>query len=196
VRHGEADHLTENWKKIILTREGYIKKMKEWEAADLTKIGIKQAKSILKTLPTRAILISSPMKRALQTVNYLNTFDKKVLYIENLKEVIKFPPLFLSKLKLSLNSWIYISIFWNIINGTLFDVIAENREIFRTLSNFEEDTIVVSHSIRIHTMILTARVIKNLRVLSYNVSLCGVSKIQKRDIRVKVKETIAVSGSV
>lgn len=189
IRHGEADHLKENWHSRLLNRKQFIKKMMEWEYVNLTENGVHQAKTLSKIIPKNyRLIVSSPLPRTKQTANYINIANKKIIFDNMLKEIITSPPGFLKLVRLPIIVWIYICILSSIINGHIFKLINQCREIYKLLLSYDEDIIVVSHTMRIRTLIYFAYFCPCLKVLSTNYKTCGVSVVCKKAIKVPLKE--------
>jgi len=189
IRHGEADHLKEDWYWKLFTRKEFILKMIEWENVNLTEQGYSQAESLSKRLPRNYKLIySSPLPRTRQTANKINIHNKVILYDNSLKEIITSPPKIFSFIKLPIIVWIYICIIVSLFNGQFIKFFNQCRDIYKIILTHDDDILVVSHTMRIRTLIYYAYLCPKLKVLSTNYNTCGVSVICKRLIKISVKQ--------
>ena len=193
IRHGEADHLKEDWYRQFLTRKEFIIKMIEWENVNLTNTGHDQAIQLSKQLPRNyKLIMSSPLPRTKQTANILNIHNRVILFDNNLKEIVTSPPKFLKYLKLPIIIWIYICIIVSLFNGHTLKLISQCKDIYKNLLVHNDDIIVVSHTMRIRTLIYYAKFCPKLKVLTKDFSTCGVSIVCRKAIPVSLKQTCNV----
>jgi len=187
IRHAQAEHLQEDWKKVKITRGEFIEKMHQWEAVELTEEGINQAYHLANSLGVNyKCIISSPLPRSFKTAEIVNIKQKKVITLEHLKEIITAPPQFLKGFRFSILTWIYICIICGFFSGEVWRVLRISKQIFKELLEQQEDIIIVSHSMRIRSLVLYARFCHYLRVIKTDYSTCGVSIVCKKEVESKV----------
>jgi len=187
IRHAQAEHLEEDWKKVKITRNDFINKMFEWEAVELTEEGINQAYKLANSLPVSyKCIFTSPLPRSIQTAEIINIKQKKVIYLEDIKEIITSPPLFLKGFRFSILTWIYICIICGFFSGEVWRVFRTAKQIYKELLEQQEDILVVSHSMRIRSLVLFASFCHDLRVVKRDFATCGVSIVCKKEVESKV----------
>jgi len=187
IRHAQAEHLQEDWKKVKITRNDFIEKMHTWEGVELTEEGINQAYNLANSMKFNyKCIFSSPLPRSTKTAEIINIKQKKAATLDLLKEIITYPPAFLGRLRFSIMTWIYICIICSIFNGEAWRVFRSAKQIFKELLEQQDDIIVVSHSMRIRSLILYARFCHDLRVIKTDYTTCGVSIVCKKEVESKV----------
>jgi len=189
IRHAKADHLTENWSKGRIGRDSFIEKMSAWNSVPLTEDGITEAHTLSHSMPkSYQCMFCSPLPRAIQTAEIINIAQKKIIYLDDLKEIITSPPCFLAKMRFTILIWIYLCIIWGVFNGDVIRVIRMAKEIFKVLLEQNDDITVVSHSMRIRSLILYARFCPSLKILKTDYTTCGMSIVRKKHVELKVTE--------
>jgi broad specificity phosphatase PhoE len=129
------------------------------------------------------------LPRTQQTAELLNINNKEIIYIDDLKEIITYPPKFFFLKRLPIIVWIYICIFSCLFDGNLFRVIKETKELYKTLLSGKDDIIVVSHAMRIRSFIYYAYFCPSLRVRVKDFTPCGVTIVERRNKKEALQAT-------
>jgi len=179
IRHAKANHLTENWSRGRISRDSFIQKMKAWNAVPLTDGGIAEAQALRVSITfDYQSIFSSPLPRATQTANIINAKETEVIILDDLKEIITDPPAWLAKCKFTILIWIYICIICGFFNGDIIREIRRAKDIFAFLLKQQKDIIIVSHSMRIRSLVLYARLTSGIKVFKSDYRTCGVTIIR------------------
>jgi len=178
IRHAKADHLTENWSRGRISWDSFIEKMKTWNSVPLTDTGIAEAQTLKGSISFDfQCVYCSPLPRASQTANIINTNGAEIVILDDLKEIITDPPAWLSGCKFTILLWIYICIICGFFNGDIFREMRRAKEITSFLLTQNKDIVVVSHSMRIRSLVLYARLTSGIKVIKSDYHTCGMSII-------------------
>jgi len=183
VRHGEASHLKEDWKKIKFNRHEFMEKMIAWNNAELTAKGIQDLYDLRTKLPLDGQLIfSSPLKRSLETAKYLVGSENKVIISENLKEIVTNPLKVFDFKKFSTLTWIYFCVFSCFFNGFVFKVIKGALAIFYQAQQLGSDTVMVSHAMRIRSLVYMSYFLPGIKTVKKEFTPGGVTIIKIKEL--------------
>ncbi len=179
LRHAEANHLLENWKQKVCYHK-FNQLMAEWEDVPLTQKGLQQAEKTSDILEGNFDLIySSPLKRAIDTARIVNKNNRNIILEDLLKEIRIHPPRIFRSFTFSINSWIILCTFFSFFNGNFSKYMKQARDLFDFfISTDSKRLLVVSHSARIHSMIMYVRFCSYLKLLSSHYKPCGISVVR------------------
>ncbi|MCB5249576.1 MAG: histidine phosphatase family protein [Candidatus Cloacimonadales bacterium] len=179
LRHGEAEHLLEDWKKKI-SYDLFVENIYRWNNSQLTDYGKEQCRKVAKELEGKYnVIFSSPIDRTKETAILVNTYKRPIFYEDTLKEIVIEPPKILKRFKFSSNQWIAFCFFKTLfskISIRLFNEVKELYSLFYLTG--ENEILVVSHSARIHALLLFTLFSKFLKVRKRNTKPSGVSIVE------------------
>ncbi|HPM01072.1 MAG: histidine phosphatase family protein [Candidatus Cloacimonetes bacterium] len=179
LRHGEAEHLLENWNKKI-SYQAFVDNIYRWEDVHLTEKGIRQCKKVAeKLIGQYDVIFSSPLERTKETTHYVNISNRTVHFEEELKEILITPPQFLKHFMFSINVWIFFCILKSLCDGSAFSIIRQIKELYHLFyMSGEKNILIVSHSARIHALLLYAVLSSLWKVKKKDISPCGLSIVE------------------
>lgn len=179
LRHAEANHLLENWHQKVCYHK-FNQLMQEWEDVPLTLKGEKQAEQTALLLNSNFdMIISSPLKRTIQTAKFVNQSNCKILFEDLLKEIRIHPPAIFKNMTFSINKWILICTFFSFFNGEFHKAMKQAKDLFDIfIASDCKRLLVVSHSARIQSLVFFARFCSYLQLVSHNFKPCGLSVIR------------------
>ncbi len=179
LRHGEAEHLLENWN-VKISYHDFVDNLYRWEDVSLTTKGLAQCKKVAdKLLGQYDVVYSSPLERTVQTSTMVNLSKRPVFYEEDLKEILIKPPIFLKNVKCSINVWIFFCIIKSLFDGSAIRIIKQIKELYHLFYiSGEKNILVVSHSARIHALLFYAFFSSLWKIKKKDISPCGISIVE------------------
>ncbi|HOE90990.1 MAG TPA: phosphoglycerate mutase family protein [Candidatus Cloacimonadota bacterium] len=179
LRHGEAEHLLEDWS-LRISYNDFIESIYRWGDSELTENGVEQCKDVAKELEGKySVVFSSPLERTKETAKIVNISKRPIYYEDNLQEITMKPPFFLKGIKLSTNMWIATCVIKSLYSFLFIKQLKEIRDLYRLFfMSGEKGILVVSHSARIHALLLYAVISKYWKLKSKNIKPCGVSLVE------------------
>ncbi len=178
LRHGESEHLLDNWKRPVTGKE-FITLMKKWQDSHLTPNGEKEIFSRIETLKDKYDLIfCSPLSRTVQSAIIVNCEQKIIEKLPILQEIYISPPLCFLNLKFSIRTWMFLCAIKSIFTGQMFSFILEAKKLFKKLALSRQNILLISHEARILSILAYAKLSPFWMVNKINFKPAGISIIE------------------